>query len=326
MSLLNKFLNTIKRYRLIDKGEVIVIGVSGGPDSLALLYLLQSLKRKWKLKLHLAHLDHMLRKDSHKDREFVEKLAEKLRLPFTGAQINVKELASQGGSLEEIARNARLGFLFKVAGDTRSKKIALGHNLDDQAETVLMRILRGSGLYGLSAILPKRDIRGYQIIRPLIEISRRGIESFLKKKKIKPLRDASNLKDIYFRNRIRNRLLPLLEKEYNKNIKELLCNLAESSGLDYDYLNRITEQTSRRLGQNFNLKKFRQLHPAVQRMLLRRCIRQLKGDTRRLTLKHIKEIEDLVFNRPVNSVVDLPLGLSVVKKKNSLCFYLRKNR
>ena len=317
---LDKVRKTIKRYNLIGKGNKIIVGVSGGPDSVALLYLLNSLKKELKISLHVAHLDHMLRKDSCKDREFVERLAHKLKIPVTKAKINIKELA-KAGSLEEIARNARLGFLFKVARDIKADKIALGHNLDDQAETVLMRIIRGSGLHGLSGILPKRNIAGYEIIRPLIEVKRREIEAFLKRKKISPRIDISNLEDIYFRNKIRNRLLPLLEKEYNKNIKEVLSNMAQSLGYDYDYLMGVAKRTMKSPKNKLELKLLIRLHPAIRRLALRMSIAMVKGDTRRIAFAHIKELEDLIFNRPVNSIVDLPKGVSVVKKKNHLSFY-----
>ena len=322
MMILDKAREAIKKNRLIVKNDKIVIGISGGPDSVALLYLLNSLKKELKLTLHIAHLDHMLRKESHRDKAFVERLAKRLKIPITTGQINVKGLARLG-SLEEIARNARLGFLFKVAKDIKAKKIALGHNLDDQAETVLMRILRGTGLSGLTGIFPKREIADFQIIRPLIEVRRREIEAFLKKKKIKPRLDTSNLKDIYFRNRIRNRLLPLLEREYNQNIKGVLSNMAESVGCDYDCLNRLAYKAMKRMGAKINLKKFLKLHPAIQRMVLRLTITRVKGDTRRITFQHIKELEDLILNRPVNSVVDLPKGVSVIKEKKYLSFYRR---
>jgi tRNA(Ile)-lysidine synthase len=318
--LLEKIKNTIKKYRLIDKNDKIIVGVSGGPDSLALLYLLNNLKKELKISLHIAHLDHCLRKESHRDRKFVENLAGQLNLPVTVSCIDVKKIAKQGGSQEEIARNVRLNFLFKIAQKIKATKIALGHNLDDQAETVLMRILRGTGLFGLGAILPKRKISGFTVIRPLIEIKRRDIEVFLKKKGIKPRIDFSNQKDIYFRNKIRNRLLPLLEKEYNRNIKEMLSNLAESASLDYDYLNQITQKIVRKIQKRIVLDKFFKLHPALQRLLLRYWIAKLKGNTRRITFQHIREIEDLIFFRPINSIVDLPEGVSVVKKKKSLVF------
>ena len=311
---------TIKNYNLINKGDKIIIGVSGGPDSVALVHVLNSLRRDLKLKLHIAHLDHMLRKDSSEDRKFVESLAKKLNLPVTCAKINIKEIAA-GGSLEEIARNARLGFLFKVAKDNKANKIALGHNLDDQAETVLMRILRGAGLYGLSAILPKREIADFQIIRPLIETKRKEIEAFLRQKKIKARIDLSNQQDLYFRNKIRNKLLPLLEKEYNKNIKEILSNMAQIVASDYDYLNRSALGIIKKNGTRINLRRLIRLHPAIRRIVLRLMIARKRGNMRRITFQHTKDIEDLIFNRPVNSIIDLPQGLSAIKKKGHIAFY-----
>ena len=316
-----KFKDTIKKYNLINKGDRIVIGVSGGPDSVCLVYLLYGLKEEFKIMLTIAHLDHMLRKDSDKDREFVEKLGKKLEIKVISSKINVKELA-KFGSLEEIARNARLRFLFKVARDVKAKKIALGHNFDDQAETVLMRIIRGSGLNGLSGILPKRNIAGFEIIRPLIEVKRRQIEAYLRRKKIKARIDASNKQDLFFRNKIRNKLLPFLEKDYNKNIKEVLANMAQNAGSDYDYLQQAAKRSMRGAKAKLNLDKLRKLHPAMQRLIFRRAFASIKGDTRRITFKHIREIEDLILNRPQNSVVDLPKGISVVKKKH-LIFYRR---
>lgn len=321
--LLDRVKATIKKYNLVAKNDKILIAVSGGPDSVTLLYLLNSLKKEFNLSLHVAHLDHMLRKDSAGDAEFVKRLAQNLKIPITLTQVNVEKLALKG-SLEEIARNARLGFLFNTARGIKADKIALGHSLDDQAETVLMRILRGTGLYGLSAILPKRNIAGFWIIRPLIETSRKDIEAFLRRKKIKSCLDASNLKDIYLRNKIRHQLLPLLERQYNKNIKKILSNMAESAGLDYDYIYSRAIVIMKNFDRKVNLKRFLKLHPAIQRLAIRQNIARLKGDTRRLNFKHIREIEDLILNRPVNSVVDLPKGVSVVKKKGHLLFFRSK--
>ena len=319
--ILDKVRDTIKKYGLIQNGDRIVVGVSGGPDSVVLLYLLLALSKDLKITLHIAHLDHMLRKDSCKDREFVEGLAKKLSISCTCAKINVKTI-SKKGSLEEIARDARLSFFFKVAKEIKAVKIALGHNLDDQAETVLMRIIRGTGLYGLSGILPKRVISGNTIIRPLIEVRRKEIEGFLNKRRIKPRIDSSNAQDVYFRNRIRKDLLPYLEKKYNGNIKEILSNMAESVGLDYDYLSGIAERAMRQSKAGLRVDKLLKLHPAIRRLVIRRAIARVKGDTRRINFQHTREIEDLISNRPVNSVVDLPKGVSVIKRKY-LFFYLR---
>ncbi len=300
----------------------MLIGVSGGPDSLALLYLLLYFKKEFDLKLHIAHFDHMLRKDSASDRKFVEKIARKLNIPVTSEKIDISLLA-KNGSIEEICREARLAFFFKTAKNINADKIALGHNLDDQAETVLMRLLRGSGLYGLSGIIPKKKIYGFTIVRPLLEVKRKEITAFLKKKKIHPRIDSSNSQDIYFRNKIRNKLIPLLEKNYNRNIKEILSNTAESLANDYDFLNQVTLKTSARLKPAINLKKLNRIHPAIQRMVLRGKICQLKGNTRTIAFKHIREIEDLILNRPINSLVDLPGNIRVKKTGQSLVFQKR---
>lgn len=320
--LLNKIRNTIKRYGLINKNDRIVIGVSGGPDSLTLLYILNALKKDLNLKLHVAHLDHMLRKDSYKDGEFVRKLSIRLKIPFTLARVNIKK-AAQKGSTEEVAREERHKFLFAVANKFKTRKIALGHNLDDQSETVLMRIIRGTGLYGLTGILPKRKISGFEIIRPLIEVRRREIEKSLKQKRISYITDESNSQDIYFRNKIRNRLLPLLEGEYNKNIREILSTLAESSGYDYDYLSYLAKGEFKKIKGRVNLNRFLKLHRSIQRLILRLAIAKIQGDTRRITFQHIKELEDLIFNRPLNSIVDLPKGIFAIKKPNRIIFKKR---
>jgi tRNA(Ile)-lysidine synthase len=321
--LTDKVKQTIKKYRLIARNDTIVVGVSGGPDSVALLEVLNGLKKEFNLTLHAAHLDHMLRKDSGADLAFVRDLARKLKIPVACERINVKKLAKRG-SLEEIARNARLGFLFRVARQAKADSIALGHTLDDQAETVLMRIIRGAGLYGLSAILPLRRLAGYRVIRPLIEVKRKEIESYLKKKKVSPRRDASNSEDIYLRNRIRRNLIPFIEKAYNKNIKEVLSHMAQSVADDYDYINRQALRNMNYFRGTIDLNRFRKLHPALQKIILRLSIARLKGDTRAIAFKHIQEIEDLVLNRPPDSIVDLPKNISVIKKKKCLSFYRRK--
>jgi tRNA(Ile)-lysidine synthase len=320
--IIDKVRAAIKEYGLIRPKDKIVVGVSGGPDSLALLLVLNSLKKEFSFSLHVAHLDHMLRKTSAQDAVFVNKFAAKLGIPVTIFAVNLKKLA-KNGSLEEIAREARLGFLLKTAKRVKAGKIALGHNLDDQAETVLMRILRGTGLCGMAGISRIRRMQDIQIIRPLLGVSRKEIEAFLKKRKVKYLTDPTNSEEVFFRNKIRNSLMPLLEKEYQANIKEILHNMAQSSGLDYDYLNRAAQSCCKRLGRGIELKKFLKLHPAMQRLVMRLNIAKVQGNTRRITFRHIREIEDLILNRPVDSVVHLPKGIAVAKKKSRLVFYRR---
>ncbi|MDD2679958.1 MAG: tRNA lysidine(34) synthetase TilS [Candidatus Omnitrophica bacterium] len=320
--IIDKVKDTITRHGLIKRGDLVLAAVSGGADSLCLLYLLHALSLSIGFKLKIAHLDHMLRESSGKDAQFVRGLGSKLGIPVIIGRINVGRLAKKG-SLEEIARNARLEFLLKVAKGIKAEKIALAHNLDDQAETVLMRILRGTGLYGLAGILPKRKLYGFEIIRPLIRVQRSEIEAFLKQKKIRPRIDRTNFQDIYFRNKIRHKLIPLLKKEYNPAVKEALSNMAEGIAFDYDYLNQQALRLVKAKRNRVNILKFLKLHPAMQRLVLRLSISRLQGSTRRITFAHIREIEDLILKRPVNSIVDLPKGISVVKKPKNILFYRR---
>jgi tRNA(Ile)-lysidine synthase len=200
-----------------------------------------------------------------------------------------------------------------------------------------MRLIRGTGLSGLGSILPKRRIGEWIIIRPLIDASREAIESYLRKRKIRPCVDSSNKNSVYFRNRIRNHLIPRLIKNYNPNIKETLANMAQIAASDYDYSQKVALRAFNRLkrymvqdekgptrGIQLNLDKLLRLHPAIQRLVLRLSIANIKGTTRRLSFRHAREIEDLILCRPLNSIVDLPGRISVLKNKKSLCIYQRK--
>jgi tRNA(Ile)-lysidine synthase len=322
---------TIKRYQLVYPGDRIVIGVSGGPDSLALVYILNSIKEELGLSLLVAHLNHKLRKEAKNDLLFVKKTARELNLPFVSDEINVAKLRKKG-SLEEIAREARFRFLFKVANKFKTDKIALGHTRDDQAETVLMWILRGTGLYGLRGILPERKINGFTIIRPLIEIYREEINKFLRLIKLKPRLDSSNLENIFFRNKVRNKLMPLLQKDYNPNIKEILSCMAENVGLDYEYLYNVSLSLFNEVVVKNNswqskirLAKFSKFHPAVQRMIFRIAINEIGKSIRRLNFRHWKELEDLILRRPTGSIVDLPHQIKVQKNKGQIVISLRNS-
>lgn len=330
--ILGKVEQTIEKYNMLKSSDRVVVAVSGGPDSVALVYLLNKLKKKWQLYLHLAHLNHMIRKDeAERDSVFVENLAKRLNFPLTCESIKVEDFAKEEKlSLEEAARKVRYDFLLKVAKINCASKVALAHNQDDQAETVLMRFLRGSGISGLRGIPAKRQLGDCLIIRPLLEVNRKQIMHFLKAKNISFRIDSSNLKNLYFRNRIRNQLLPSLEKDFNPNIREMLINFAENISADFDFLEEIGEAKFRNLRTSssnaevvIDIKKFSALHKALQKLVIRLAIKELKGDVRRIDYRHWKELEDLAGRRPSNSIVDLPGGVSAAKKGASLTFYIR---
>lgn len=319
---MNKFNQTIKKHNLIQKQDKILVGVSGGPDSLALLLELFSLKSKFELTLHIAHLDHGLRKDSFADAFFVKRWGQKLGLPVTLKQLVYSQVKAKG-SLEEFFREERIKFFIQTAKTVKADKIALGHNLDDQAETVLMRLLRGTGLSGLSGISVKRVMQGVVFIRPLLETTRSQIDKFLKNKGVKPRLDSTNQEDIFMRNKIRHHLIPLLRNKYNINISKALAHLAESASYDYEYLDQVAKRSLKGNPLRLNLKKIVKLHPAILRLKLRQSISSIQGDTRRISFQHIKELEDLICSRPSGSIVDLPKGICVQKSLNALIFFKR---
>jgi len=319
---MRKFDETIRKYKLIQKQDTILVAVSGGPDSLTLLLLLFNLKAKLGLTLYIAHVDHSLRKDSQSDALFVERWARRLNIPISIVRLDPR-LKERKGSLEEIYRQARLDFLIQTARRIKADKVALGHNLDDQAETVLMRLLRGTGLSGLSGISVKRKIKDIIFIRPLLETSRKEIEGFLKRKGVKPRIDSTNQEEMFLRNNIRHNLIPLLKRKYNKNIVEVLANLAESISYDYEYLDQVARSQAQGSNLRFKIDIIRKLHPAILRLKIRQGIASIQGDTRRISFQHIKELEDLLNNRPIGSIVDLPKGISVQKTRNILRFYKR---
>ncbi|HOW36301.1 MAG TPA: tRNA lysidine(34) synthetase TilS [Candidatus Omnitrophota bacterium] len=325
MNILEKTKKTIQRYQLFNQGDRVLVGVSGGPDSVALLSILNALRHTLSIHLVVAHFNHNLRKNSVTDQRFVENLARSLQLPFISAQGHLRK-SRKKSSVEEIARESRFKFLLKAAKKLRANKIALGHTQDDLAETVLMRILRGTGLGGMRGILPKRTLYGIIFVRPLIETGKKDVLDFLKERTIKFRIDPTNKTTKFFRNKIRKELLPLLERKYSKNIRQILANLSTTITADYDYL----EQESGRLFRTFspknrslknirfNLRQLEKIHPSLQRSLIRLAIENLKGDTRKFGFDHMSEIEDLLTHRPTGSVVHLPCRIQALKEKTQL--------
>ena len=323
MPLVEKIHQGLKRRHLIQPADKILVGVSGGADSMALLCILNKLKTKIGFQIHVGHINHHLRKTASADQNFVKKFCETLNLSYSCVELDLKNKIEQGGSVEEIARTARFKALTEIAKKVKAHKIALAHQRDDLAETVLLRILRGTGLQGLQAILPQRKINGHLFIRPLLEVSRDEIKNYLKKNKIQFRNDLTNQQTYFFRNKIRLELLPYLENKYQKNIKQLLCNLAITSSDDYEFIRQhalkvfptLTTKSGTKI--SITLTKFKDLPNALKRMTLRLAVESIKGNTHALTLTHLLEIEDLILNRPTGAVVDLPNNMKATKTKDN---------
>ncbi|HQP91279.1 MAG TPA: tRNA lysidine(34) synthetase TilS [Candidatus Omnitrophota bacterium] len=323
--MLGQVLKTIKKYKMCEPGERVLLAVSGGPDSIALLDLFKRLQPSLSLSIFVAHLDHNLRKNSSRDRRFVECFCKQLGLPFFSKVLDWKG-SLPDDSIEDKLRRKRYEFLFSTAKKLNIKKIVLGHTLDDQAETVLMRVLRGSGLYGLSAILPVRIEGGFVIIRPLIESKRSQIMCYLSSRKIKYVIDETNKNEKFFRNKIRLSLIPLLEKGYNPNVKEVLSDIALTVGADYEFLSKqadkFIEENIKKQKNGFLIKvdSFLKLDVSLRRIVYRKLILALHGNMRKISYSHIEDLEDLVSERPLNSELFLPHGIVVTRSKKGVFF------
>jgi tRNA(Ile)-lysidine synthase len=268
---------------MIKPGETIFAAVSGGADSVVLLYLLTELAKSWKLKLGILHVNHKLRgKASDQDEAFVKKLSRHFEIPCHTIRIDVKKKANtERLSLEEAARDARYQFFEQTAKKKRANKIALAHNLDDQAETVLMRVITGTGLQGLQAIRPKRKLNGTYLIRPMIEIPRAEIRKFAKGNSISFREDLSNRSVKFLRNRIRLELIPFIERRFNPQVKKALARLPHLLDIDLAFLDETADAAFKKLAHQkkneivFLKSSFLKLSPSIQFRLINRTLKIL---------------------------------------------------
>jgi len=313
---------TIQKYEMLQPGDRVVVGVSGGPDSIALLRILQVLSAEYRLSLLAAHLDHGLRPEGEKERLFVQKMASAQGVPLIGRKADVRSYSRERGlNLQEAAREVRYSFLREVAQTHDANKIALGHTADDQAESVLMRFLRGSGTRGLSGIPPVRE--GF-IIRPLIEVWREDIETYLRNRKIPYLSDPSNESWQFLRSRIRHELLPHLQK-YNPQIRQTLIQMAELFRAEERYWQTVVEEkfpplirTHKKNSLTLDISLLAR-HPSPLRFrLIRLAVEKLLGNLRSIHFSHILSIDHLVMSSQPNKTLSLPQGLMVRKAYHAL--------
>ena len=296
---------TVKTYGMLKPVDSVLVGVSGGPDSVALFHLLLTFAPRFSLRLGVAHLNHCLRQnDSDKDADFVASLAGRFDIPFYMHKANVRNYQLKNKlSLEEAARRVRYTFLIKKAEKNRFNKIALGHHFDDNAELVLMNLFRGSGPLGISGIPPVRDGK---IIRPLIQSNRSEIIAFLDQNGIKYISDASNRDTRFLRNRIRHDLIPLLKTSYNPKISQSLNRLASIISAEEEWIENVIHPLFEKATINIqdaqialSVSILNQIHLAAQRRIIRKAISKIKGNLRRIGLTHIDSAIDLVESGPV---------------------------
>ena len=301
----NKVINTINKYNLIQSGDKLVLGVSGGPDSISMLNILNEIKEEWQFEIYVAHINHMIRKEADDDEIYVKQYCKKNNIQCFVKRVNVQEFANiQKIGTEEAGRNIRYEFFEEVLQKVGANKIAIAHNKNDKIETIVMNLLRGSGLSGLKGIEPIREQR---IIRPLIECERQEIEQYCEQYKLEPRIDKTNFENDYTRNKIRNIVIPYIKNEFNPNIIETMDRLSQVATEESNYIELQVEKIYQKLlierSQKqiiLKLKEFNQQEKVIKNRLILLVVRELMGSTQRIEKVHIEDIIKLCNNNVGN--------------------------
>ena len=326
-----KVLNTINKYNMINNGDKVVIGVSGGPDSMTLLNILNNLKEKLNIEIYVAHINHMIRKEADEETKFVQEFCNKIGVKFYLNKIDVESEAKKLKiGTEEAGRNIRYEFFNEVLDKVKGNKIATAHNSNDNAETVLMNIIRGTSVSGLKGI---EKVRENKYIRPIIECNRSEIEEYCKEQRLDPKYDKTNLENIYTRNKIRNLLIPFIEKEFNPNIIEGINRLSNIAYEEEEYINKIVKKEFKRLlicvnkdekeCKNeiiLNMKEFNLLDNVIKSKLVLYTISKVAGSATGIEKVHVDDIIKLCKNNIGNKFLIPKKGIKVYVKKGKIFF------
>ncbi len=310
---------TLLEFSMLQSRDKVLVAVSGGPDSVALLHVLLALQAKFDIQIGVAHLDHGLRPSAAaRDSAFVSSLCNKSGLPSHVATVDIRSLhQKQRGSLEALGRKARYNFFSRIAQKFSYNKIAMGHHAGDNAELVLMNLFRGSGPLGLSGIPP---IRNNRYIRPLIEQPRENIMNYLQDNQVAFVLDATNNDLRFLRNRIRHELMPELIHRYNPNMVDTLNRTAAIFRTEEDWLNQYSGQIFNTLAEGdatsirMPVSKLLENHGAIQRRTIRTAIEHVKGNLKSITLQHIDAVLDLCREGSPGRILCLPGRLTIQKQ------------
>lgn len=316
MDTLQKIKETMARYGMTRRGQTVLVAVSGGADSTVLLHALVRLREDLGISLVVCHLNHNLRgKESERDFDFVKRLAYRLGLPFEGERLKKGELEEGEGSLQERARERRIEFFKETAKKHGAKRAALGHTMDDNAETLLMRLLKGSSLSGLSGIAPQRGI----FIRPLIGITRREVDSYAKVNGVDHITDSSNLTDKYLRNDVRHNLVPFIKERYNPNIVETLARTIEVLREDNSFIEAAAQNAfkssviEKRMGAVvLDRKALLSQHNAIASRVFLEALRSVKDVD--ASSSHVADFLGILKGRSPGASITLPGGLVALRE------------
>lgn len=327
-----RVLQTIKESNLIKDGDGIVIGVSGGPDSICLLHILNELKQELNFRIYVAHINHMIRKEADSETEYVKEFCKKLGIECYIKRIDVVKIANNlKRGTEETGRQIRYEFFEEILEKTNSNKIATAHNNNDKVETIIMNILRGSGTLGLKGI---EAIRENKFIRPLINITRDEIEKYCLDNNLNPKIDKSNNENIYTRNKIRNIVIPYIKQEFNPNIIKTINRLSEVANEENEYLNKVTENTFNEVHVGstigrpqtkekeiiLDLKKFNNLELVIKRKLILYTINELLHTTEGIEKINIDDIIKMCSKNIGNKYLMPTKEIKVLVKKGKIYF------
>ena len=310
--------NTNSRHKLWEKGEKIILGVSGGPDSMVLFHVFSILAKKENLELIVAHVNYGFREDSYKDEKIVRDFAEKVGIP---CKILSDFKLEEKDCNENKWRQIRFDFFSKIKEKYKADKIALAHTKNDQAETLLLHLLRGSGLNGLSAMRYERD----GIVRPLLDISRDEIMEYIKKNEISFAVDSSNKDTKFLRNKIRLELIPYLKENYNEKMVDILSQATKNVADDYDYL-ASQQRVFWELGDDenslfFSAQEFSEKHVSEQKYALRMMISSLLGHLQNIETGTVEEIRLLALSTKSKSQEMRFKNLKIVRKGDIITMF-----
>jgi tRNA(Ile)-lysidine synthase len=329
MDLERRVLCTIRQHKMVDIGEHVLVAVSGGADSMALMHCMHRLARRWHLKLTVAHLNHGIRgMEADADEQFVRESCRGLGLDFISETVQVMKLAAaEKGNLEEVARRLRYRFLRETAVRVGAGRIAVGHNLNDQAETILLRLFRGSGSCGLAGIHPVVD---GLVIRPLMDCSRRSILLYLEHIGASFREDSSNTEKDRQRNRTRLELVPYLEQHFNPRLLETLSREAAIEREAAEYLtiqarnafDTIRLQSEKVL--SLPVQGLLALHPALQGLVVREALKDCRGSLRGFTARHVRDVLSLCRPGLSGHGIVLPGRLRVERRFRNLEFHTKE--
>lgn len=323
----NKVLETIKKYKLIEEGDKIVVAVSGGPDSISMLDILFKLKKRKEINCELivAHINHMIREEATEDEKFVENFCKKNNIKCYIKRIDVPKYANNNKiGHEEAGRVVRYQFFDEIMKKESANKIAIAHNKNDKVETMIMNMLRGSGISGLKGIEITRDNK---YIRPIIEIEREEIESYCEENNLKPRIDKTNFLNDCTRNKIRNIAIPYIKKEFNPNFIETMNRLSDVIVEEDNFMKKITEENYNKIKISeksneiiLDLKLFNKEEEIIRKRLILYTIAKSLGNTQNVEKINIEDIIKLCSNNIGNKYLMPNKNIKVKIQKGKIYF------